>query len=126
MPCSSAIRRSCTGSPESNSFASSSIARQAYSVLAESFMVVVSRDAERSASSLDTATISFLNRVQPALSLECAAPTAGTLIRLAGAHRDRTRPATDAWISLVVQRIVGNALVGDPFPHVLLGPICER
>ena len=41
-------------------------------------------------------------------------------------HGPRAGPATDARETLVVQRIVGHALVGDPLPNVFLRPIRQR
>src|SRR6185312_13072275 len=66
-----------------------------------------------------------LDDVQSALFLDRTGPAAGTLV-LALADRGRARPATDARITLIVQRVVRDVVPEDEVPHVLARPRQER
>src|SRR5262249_16160631 len=66
-----------------------------------------------------------LDDVQPALLPGRAGPAPRPLV-LAVAARPRARPAADARVTAVVQRVVGHAVLGDERPHVQLGPAQER
>src|SRR5687768_12394268 len=82
---------------------------QAYSVFAETIMVL-----RRT-----------LARMQPALGLGKSAPAARAFV-LAQHDRPRARPAADARIALIVERVVGNVVLRNQTPHFLLRPIRER
>src|SRR5437762_650412 len=64
-------------------------------------------------------------RVQPAFGLATAAPPSRPL-GLAGRGGPGARPATDARVTLVEQRVVGNAVLADVAPHVGPAPPGER
>src|SRR5689334_17902209 len=120
------------------------MAMQAYSALAENGRVRMAE--ESGVRSQESATHrptpdpcpltpdSFLNAaplllvrqdVQAALLLRTARPAAGPLV-LAGHHRPRTRPAADARVVAVVQRVVRHVVLGDEVPHVLARPGEQR
>src|SRR6266513_6108638 len=64
-------------------------------------------------------------RVQPAFGLAAAAPSPRPL-GLAGRGGPGARPAADARVALVEQRVVGNAVFADVAPHVGPAPPSER
>src|ERR687888_559961 len=63
--------------------------------------------------------------VEPALGLAHAAPAAGPFgfSRRGGT---RARPATDAGVALIEQRVRGNAVLADVAAHILARPVSER
>src|SRR3990172_3858490 len=66
---------------------------------------------------------SSVMRFQTSFLVQLASGLRSDLARL---DRARARPATDTWITLVVERVVRNAFVGDALPNVFLGPIGQR
>ncbi len=75
---------------------------------------------------LDTAAVGFLDCVQAALSFGRAAPATGTFVGFPQANGPRARPAADAGVTLVVERVVRNVLGENPFPDVAFGHIRQR
>src|SRR5262249_7615584 len=67
----------------------------------------------------------MLQDVQPALFFPGARPAPGALV-LAFADRPGARPAANARIALVVQRIVRNVVLQDKVPNRLARPAQER
>src|SRR5262245_54088123 len=63
--------------------------------------------------------------VQSALGLLKATPSSGTFV-LPEHYGACAGPAADAWVALIVERIVGNILVGDELPDFFLRPIRQR
>src|SRR5437660_1783483 len=108
MPWPSAIALMRTGWGEPWLAASSSMATQAYSALAETLMS-------------DAAASLVLDDVQAALFLRQARPAAGPLVFALG-DRPGAGPAADARVALVVQRVIGHVMLQDEVPHVALGP----
>src|SRR6266480_3417240 len=76
-----------------------------------------------------TAHLSLLTlygkRVQPALELPGAAPPPRPL-GLAGGGGAGARPAPDARVALVEQRVIGHAVFPDVAPHVGSTPVSQR
>src|SRR6266566_1259427 len=68
-------------------------------------------------SSLDPTSFLVFDHVQPALLLDGAGPAARAVV-LAVADRPGARPAADAWVTLVVQRVVGDVVLVDEAPHL--------
>src|SRR4030081_1127697 len=64
-------------------------------------------------------------RVQAALGLSGAAPPPRAL-GLAGRRRAGARPAPDARVTLVEQRVIGHAVLSDVAPHVRSTPVSQR
>ena len=60
--------------------------------------------------------------MQTALGLGHSTPTPSTFI-FAKQHGTGAGPATNARVSLVVQHVVGDIVLCDHLPHILLGPI---
>src|SRR5262245_22350678 len=60
-----------------------------------------------------------------ALGLVRAGPAAGAVV-LAGGDGPRAGPAADAGITPVVERVVGDLVLHDEAPDILLGPRRER
>src|SRR5688572_20991115 len=75
--------------------------------------------------SLNAAPIPDLDDVQPAFLLRRPRPPAGAFVGPL-ADGGRAGPAADARIALVVQRVVGDAVVEDETPHVALRPRQQR
>src|ERR1700728_583024 len=69
----------------------------------------------------DTAAALHLDHMQPAFLLDGSSPAAGALI-LAIGNRPGARPAADTGIVLIVQRVVGNAMLHHEAPDILLRP----
>src|SRR5947207_12778040 len=69
----------------------------------------------------NAASFLVFDHVQPAFLLDGAGPAAGPVI-LAVADRPGARPAADAWVTFVMQRVVGDAVLVDEAPHLALGP----
>src|SRR5262249_47140018 len=67
----------------------------------------------------------MFDHVQPTLLLERARPTAGSVI-ISFTYRLSARPAADAWITLVMKSVIGNLVLVDKGPHVLLAPAQKR
>src|SRR5690349_1006282 len=63
--------------------------------------------------------------VQAAFLLPRPTPAAGAVI-LAGTYGSSARPAADAGIAAVVQRIIGDIVLGDEVPDILFRPVQER
>src|SRR5687767_4224145 len=63
--------------------------------------------------------------VQPAFRLGKSAPPPSSLV-FAEQHRPRARPAANARVTLIVQRVIGNLVLGNKAPDLLLGPVCQR
>src|SRR5919106_726746 len=97
------------------------MARQAYSVRAESFIEAGSRKQEAGSRKQEAGS-----RKQEAFGLAHAAPAAGAFIGFSRFDGPRARPAANTRIALIVQWIVGDVLVDDAFPDVFLGPVRER
>src|SRR5690242_5347218 len=72
--------------------------------------------------SSDAAAVFFFRRVQSAFGLGFACPAASSFV-FAIHHSARAGPATNARITLIVQRIVRNILLDDHAPDLFLGPI---
>src|SRR5262249_34584441 len=66
-----------------------------------------------------------LAAVQAALGLGKPAPAASALV-FTQQHGPRAGPAADARVALVVQRIVGNVVLADEAPDLLLRPVGQR
>src|SRR5205823_14694288 len=64
-------------------------------------------------------------RVEPALGLSRAAPAPGALQRARGRGAG-ARPASDARVAPIEQRVIGNAVLSDVAPHVSPAPVRER
>src|SRR5262249_51165445 len=71
--------------------------------------------------SSNAAAVADLDDVQAAFLLRRARPAPGALVG-PGFDRDGTWPATDARVAVVVQRVVGDVVLEDEVPHVLLRP----
>src|SRR6516162_10839374 len=67
----------------------------------------------------------MLDHVQAAFLFDGAGPAPGAVV-LAVGHRPRARPAADARVTLVVQRIVRHIILVDEGPDILLGPGEQR
>src|SRR2546425_13317213 len=65
------------------------------------------------------------NRVQAALGLAAAAPPPRPL-GLAGGGGAGARPAADARVALVEQRVIGHAVFPDVAPYVRSTPVRQR
>src|SRR6266705_7216197 len=63
--------------------------------------------------------------VEPALPFGRAAPAPGPL-GLAGSRGAGARPAPDARVTLIEQRVVGGLVLPDVTPHVRPAPMGER
>src|SRR5262245_37842788 len=136
MSCFSEIALSRNGVGSLWCSASSNRATQAYSVLAENSELRAGFFSTFSATAAFFATDDLRNssnarpgvmfdHVQPALLLVRPGPPAGPLVPVIF-DRGRTRPAADARVPLVVQRVVRDVVLQDELPHVLLGPPQER
>ena len=60
--------------------------------------------------------------VQAAFFFDQAGPAAGALV-VAGGNGARAGPAADAGITLIMQGIVGDVVIGDQLPDFLLRPV---
>src|SRR5262245_34649123 len=145
MPCLFAMSARRIGRGSAYRAASSSIATHAYSALAENNIVVSvqwtvdgGQMARNGGAWLSTVhcplstghysnalAVLVLDHVQAALLLDLPCPAAGAVVFARG-HRSRARPAPDARVVAVVQRVVGHVVFGDEPPNFLLGPVQER
>src|SRR4030095_1355792 len=57
--------------------------------------------------------------------LGISSPTAGTRI-LSGLNSLSACPATNAWVTVIMQRIIWKVVCLDMFPHLIACPCCER
>src|SRR5438132_13904801 len=105
MPCASAMALTRTGCGLPWLTANSSMATQAYSALADTRMVFL--DSCFLIPGSDAASCLMLEDVQATLFLLAARP-ASCPVDFAFAYGSGTRPTADAWITLVVQRIVSH------------------
>jgi hypothetical protein len=76
-------------------------------------------------STWDPNWIQLILGVQSALGFSSPAPPPCSFV-FAESHRARARPATDARVSLIVERIVRDLFRKDPVPHLFFGPIRKR
>src|SRR5581483_9805588 len=83
------------------------------------------RNLPRTTHHSDAAAALVLDHVQTSFFFGRACPAAGAIV-FAFADGAGAQPAADARVALVVERIVGNVVIGDELPHVLLGPVQER
>ena len=74
---------------------------------------------------LDAAAPLMLYHVQTAFLFERAGPAPGTVVFTVG-DRLSAGPTADAGIAFIMQRIIGNVVLGDKSPDVALGPTEER
>src|SRR5260370_36184771 len=108
-----------TGARSPQLQANSAMATQAYWAFADNRIERLLRGAS------DSAAFLMLDDVQATFLLELAGPAPRAFV-VAMAHGLGARPATDAWVALVVQRIVRHIVLGDEAPHVLFRPVEER
>src|SRR5687767_13089542 len=75
--------------------------------------------------SSDTAAALMLDHVQPAFFFHRSRPAPGTLV-FTGGDGAGARPATNARVALIVERVVRNVVVENELPDVVLGPLQQR
>src|SRR5262245_19955447 len=63
--------------------------------------------------------------MQPALGLRKPAPPPGSLV-LPQHHGPRARPATNARITLIMKWVIGDIVLGNEAPNLLLRPVRQR
>src|SRR5260370_42596741 len=99
----------CTGARSPQLQANSTMATQAYWAFADNRIERLLRGAS------DSAAFLMLDDVQAALLLEFAGPAPRAFVVAMG-HGLGARPAADARVALVVQRIVGHIVFVDEAP----------